>query len=436
MGKNSEGHGAIGHVERIRVLAVGKSPEVARHPAAAGCEIIERAGHVILPGLANAHAHLDLTHIGPMEHDSEAGFVPWIDIVRERRARTPDGIARSVRAGIDLSRRGGVVAVGDIAGAPDGRPTLAPFDVMRAEGMAGVSYVEFFAIGKRELASRERVREMIEGASVQRAREYTRLGLQPHAPYSVDLRSYQWAAEFARARALPLATHLAETIEEREFVAQGTGPQRGFLESIGVWDGDILARIGQGMSPVGHLRGVLESAREAHQPILLVHLNGVTDADIEILARSGASVVYCPRASAYFGAGRTFGPHRYRDMLAAGVNVALGTDSIINLPPGDVTAHGITTLDDMRLLLARDGVPAATLLEMATTNAARAMGLTETWFRLQPGADPLAVAALPIHARADGSSCLDSAIRDGAAPEMLFYRKKCDLAENQAAFGE
>ena len=233
MGKQSEGSDAIGPVDRIRVLAAGKSHEVARHPAAAGCEIIERAGHVILPGLANAHTHLDLTHIGPLEHDAGAGFVPWIDIVRERRARTAEDIARSVRAGIELSRRGGVVAVGDIAGAPDGKPTLVPFEVMRAEGMAGASYVEFFAIGKRESASRERAREVIENADVPHAGDRTCLGLQPHAPYSVDLRSYEWAAEFARARALPFATHLAETIEEREFVARGTGPQRKFLESIG-----------------------------------------------------------------------------------------------------------------------------------------------------------------------------------------------------------
>jgi cytosine/adenosine deaminase-related metal-dependent hydrolase len=208
-----------------------------------------------------------------------------------------------------------------------------------------------------------------------------RLGLQPHAPNTVDLRLYEWAVERARALGLPLATHLAETMVVRRFVMEGAGPQREFLERLGLWDASVLDHIGRGVAPVEHLEPVLAAGR-----FVVAHVNDADDAAIERLAGTGTSVAYCPRASTYFGAERVFGPHRYRDMLEAGVNVALGTDSIVNLPAADVERCGISVLDDMRLLWRRDKTDPCVLLAMATVNGARALGLPESWFSLgQPG---------------------------------------------------
>ena len=123
------------------------------------------------------------------------------------------------------------------------------------------------------------------------------------------------------------------------------------------------------------LVGVLAAGR-----FTVAHVNDADDGAIETLARTGASVVYCPRASAYFGAPGHFGPHRYREMLDAEIPVALGTDSAVNLPE-PLTSLGV--LEEMRLLHARDGTAAATLLRMGTVHGATALGLPREEFIFQ-----------------------------------------------------
>ncbi len=131
------------------LLAAGPTDDVRRHPASRDALAISRPASLLIPGLVNAHAHLDLTHIGPRPHDATADtFVAWIDMIRSRRCRDDQQIAASVRRGIDLSLAGGTVAVGDIAGAPGGRPSLAPWRTLRESPLLGVSFIEFFSIGR------------------------------------------------------------------------------------------------------------------------------------------------------------------------------------------------------------------------------------------------------------------------------------------------
>jgi cytosine/adenosine deaminase-related metal-dependent hydrolase len=177
----------------------------------------------------------------------------------------------------------------------------------------------------------------------------------------------------------PLATHLAETVEEQEFIANGRGPHREFLERIGVWSREALDDFGRGRTPVEHLFEVLRSS-----PFVAAHVNDADDEAIRLLSLTRTTVAYCPRASDYFGAAERFGPHRYRDMLAAGINVALGTDSIVNLP-GDaatVAGGGMSVLDEMRHLFRRDASDPVTLLKLGTLNGALALGLEPGLFRL------------------------------------------------------
>lgn len=366
--------------EGVEIIAVGAAAEVDRHPAAGAAERVSLPASVLLPGLVNAHTHLDLTHIGPQRHDGGAGFMGFVDLVRGGRVSDRKAIAESVERGVELSLAGGSAAVGDIAGVAGGGPSLAAVRALARGPLRGVSYLEFFAVGA---GAEDRLRQtaaVIESGLAETRRGQIRLGLQPHAPYSVSLEGYRWALEQARRVGLPLCTHLAETPEEAQFMAQGTGPFRAFLERLGAWDGRM--DVGVGRRPVEHLSGVL-----ADGPVLAVHVNLASDADIGTLARTGTSVAYCPRASAYFGAERHFGPHRYREMLAAGVNVCMGTDSIINLPASaaDPAAGGISVLDEMRFLWRRDATDAAVLLQMATVNGARALGLDPAPFTLAPG---------------------------------------------------
>ncbi len=364
------------------VLAAGSPSDVRSHPLAVGSERAELPNSVLIPGLVNAHTHLDLTHVGPRPFDPCGGFMGWIDDIRRARASEPGEIAASTRGGIGLALAGGTVAVGDIAGAPRAAPSVAPWTALRDSPLAGVSFLEFFAIGTGEERGRRAVAAALDAAPTS-PRRCARLGLQPHAPNTVSPDGYEWASELGRDRGLPLATHAAETAEEHEFIARGTGPQRELLESLGLWDACAAAAVGHGASPLKHLRPVLERSC-----FLLAHVNGATDEDLSILADTGQSVAYCPRAAAYFGNSVRLGPHRYREMLDRGINVALGTDSIVNLPPGEGPGgvERFSVLDEMRELYRRDGTDAGVLLRMATVGGARALGLHDSGFLFEPGA--------------------------------------------------
>lgn len=404
---------AAGGDGAVEVLAAGTPAQIDTHPASAAAKRLSFPTSILIPGLVNAHTHLDLTHIGPRPHDPGDGFVAWVDVIRAGRHTQDGAIAESVRRGIELSLAGGTVAIGDIAGAPGGQPMLAPWRAMAESGVLGVSFLEFFGIG----ATRERARARLEALLVELPAgtgESARLGLQPHAPNTVDRRLYEWAVAASRRHGLALSTHLAETPEEREFVATGRGPQREMLERLGVFDDSVLDHIGRGEHPVRHLRDVLGSAR-----FVVAHVNDADDDALETLAAAGASVAYCPRASAYFHAERAFGPHRYREMLAAGINVALGTDSIVNLPPeaADPARGGMSILDEMRLLHQRDGTDGRTLLAMGTVNGAAALGLEPGWFAFSPG--PLAgVVAVEAGERSAGSP-LSWILRSGGPATLL-----------------
>ncbi len=398
----------------VEVLAVGQPAALDIPHLPAPDRRLALPAHLILPGLVNAHAHLDLTHFGPIPHDPADGFVRWVEHIRAGRAQTPDDIADSVRRGIALSLAGGSVAVGDIAGAPGGRLTDVPARVLAASRLAGVSFLEFFGIGRSAAGAVERLdrfaRDTLPGLRSALAGSRVRVGLQPHAPNTVDLGVYRWAAALADRHGLPLATHLAETPEERAFVAGATGPQRAMLERFGLWDDSVLHHIGQGRHPVAHLARLLRDHR-----LLCAHVNDAPDEAVRVLAETRTPVVYCPRASAYFGVATHFGPHRYRDMLAAGVRVCLGTDSIVNLD----TSDRISVLDEMRLLHRRDRVDPRTLLAMGTVHGAAALGLDEGPVTLGPG--PLAgLLAVPVA----GGDPWSAAMASDDGPIVLFVNRE------------
>lgn len=354
-------------IEDGRIVASG-SPQSIGSAGDAGDAMEEvLPGEIVIPALVNAHAHLDLTHMGPQPQTGD--FAAWVDRVRSGRARSPEAIAASVREGIRLSRAGGTAIVGDIAGVR----SIVPTQTLRDAGMAAVSYLEVFGIGNTQAATIEFLKAAT--ASQPGIDAGVRFGLQPHAPYSCGPDVYRAVA----AMGLPLSTHLAETRDELEFVASATGPLADMLGRIGVWDDSIT---GFGRHSIDHITNLL-----GDHPLLAAHLNYLDDRHVELLARRKITVAYCPRASAYFGHVN----HRYRDMLAAGVNVALGTDSILCLG----TADRISVLDEMRLLHRRDATDPMTLLAMTTINGARVLGTRESLVTLKPG-ESAGLLALPV----------------------------------------
>lgn len=397
---------------RAAVLAAGPPAEIDRADLPRPTRTLDLSDRLILPALVNAHTHLDLSHIGPVPHDPRHGFVAWVDHIRANRRDTPEGVENAVRSGIALCVAGGTAAVGDIAGAPAGRLTDAPARALARSPLAGVSFLEFFGIGRSAAASVDRLarfaRDDLPKLRHDLGNTPVRMGLQPHAPNTVDLGVYRWASRLASVHDLPLTTHLGETPEEREFIAFGAGPQRAMLERLGVWDDSVLDHLAKGRHPVEHLATVLSEST-----VLCAHVNDATDGAITLLAATRTPVVYCPRASAYFGAAAHFGAHRYRDMLAAGVTVCLGTDSIVNLD----TPDRISVLDEMRLLHRRDGVDARSLLAMATVHGAAALGLASGPVTLNPGPS---AGLLAVPAPRGSRDPWSDAMRSSAPPEVLF----------------
>jgi cytosine/adenosine deaminase-related metal-dependent hydrolase len=383
--------------DRLILLAIGRPGDVRTHPDAVRAHVADLPGTMLLPGLINPHTHLDLTHIGPrpfmQDSAPEAGFLGWVDMIRRERLTDPDAIAASVAQGVRLSRAGGVVAVGDIAGAVSGAPSTAAAHALRRSGMAGTSFIEFFALGS---AWEHRVQNAL-GVHAQAVVESTggslRIGLQPHAPYSVLACAYERALSSAGQTGansdriktydiscVPSCTHLGETTAECELIARGCGPFVDFLQRLGLLDGVTRGEFGLGKSPVEHLGDVI--AR--HGPTL-VHLNHLTDRDIDVLASAckrfhgltGRKIcaVYCPRATAYFHPDPPL-EHRWRDLRAAGLRVSLGTDSIVNLD----TPDRLSPLDEARWVArtVRGEEERRALLGMITTEAAAVVGVAES----------------------------------------------------------
>ncbi|HLP83789.1 MAG TPA: amidohydrolase family protein [Phycisphaerales bacterium] len=373
----------------LKVIAAGPRAEVDILLTGKDARRIDASGCTLLPGLVNAHTHLDLTHIGPLPFDREAGFLSFVKQVLSQRLTDADAITRSVTLGAQLSLQGGVVAVGDIAGVAAGQPTLAPVDAVAATPLHAHSYLEFFAIGTSELANCANLTTIM-GEAATRRYQRVRVGVSPHAPYTVSLHAYEHAVRVARHHGASICTHLAENPEERAFIATGQGPFRDLLDRINLWNDTVAATIGKGATPLAHIKPVLDRALHAEVPVLAAHVNDCDDMGLMTLKKHRVSVVYSPRSSAYFHNHEHFGPHRYRAMLARGINVCLGTDSIINLPAAaNPSAARISTWDEMRFLFARDATQPRDLLAMATTNAARALGMKPAAFTFS-NSDPLA----------------------------------------------
>ena len=345
--------------ERGRIVAAGRPEEIGATPD------VKRLDHrksVIIPALVNTHTHLDLTHIGPQPFSGE--FSDWLRFVQAERTHDEALLTASVRAGVACSLRGGTALVGDIVG------NASPVAVasLAASGLAAVAFMEVFGIGDRETHGQERIRTLMHDLPPRLGS--ARIGIQPHAPYSCARSIYEAAAATGR----PMATHLAESLDEIAFTKGGTGLFIDMLRKLGV-GGTGLGR--WGVHPVDHLAPVLSRSR-----CLVAHLNYLDEAHLDMICNWPISVAYCPRASVYFGHPVPSHPqHSYQAMLDRGMCVALGTDSIICLD----TPDRISVLDEMRLLSRRDGVDPRILLRMGTVHGAMALGVDPAWFTLQPG---------------------------------------------------
>ncbi len=341
-----------------QIADVGGSRELTgRHP---GAQRVDLGDAILLPGLVNAHTHLELTNVSCGQ--SPASFTDWILSIPQRRLpeTVGDATADATAAGIEQCLRFGVTTVGDISQRSHlSRPVLA------ASPLRAVSFGEVLGLGKVRPRT---LRQIASAVDAWHATPRLKIGLTPHAPYTVDLRTYRDCLGIAQRLNLPLATHLAETPDETIFLQHQQGPFQSLWQQLGSWSDDVqTAR----MTPVRFA----ESIGLLAHPTLLAHVNYLDDEELALLANGCASAVYCPRTHAYFN----HPPHRWREMRQAGINVAIGTDSCASSPD-------LNLLDDLRLVHQdHPQYSLADLWRMITIDGARALGLDSDIGSIEPG---------------------------------------------------
>ena len=357
-------------VEGERIAYVGP-----RHGAPPGDDV-ELGAALLLPGLVNAHTHLELTAMrGMLEGLS---FPDWI--VRLQRAKVAvldrDRLLDAARAGLAEGIRNGITCYADTC--DSGVALIA----MREAGVRGIMYQEVFGPDPGHAATAlEELKAKVEGhrADIDGLRS---LGVSPHAPYTVSDELFALVAAYARAESLPVAVHIAESHEEELLVSEGAGRFGEGLRRRGIAVGP------RARSPVA----LLERAGVLGARTLAIHCVRADDADIAALAASDTAVAHCPISNAKLGHG--IAP--VTRMIARGIRVGLGSDSM-------ASNNRMHLLEEARsAVLAQQiakrspcAMSAREALVMATIGGARALGLDGRIGSLEAGKDA-DLAAFPL----------------------------------------
>ncbi len=338
----------------------------------------------IMPGLVNAHTHLDLTGMKGLA-EPRPDFVGWLrEVIAYRRTLSSDDIQNDIAEGIAECLRCGTTLVGDISG--DG----TSWELLAESPLGAVVFRELLGLPKPRAEQAWIAAQQWLGAATPTAR--CRPGLSPHAPYSVRVSLMRAASQAG----VPVAVHLAESPFERELLTDHTGPFVPFLQDLGVWD------------PVGLSKGpehVIRLTTGGDNPVLFIHGNYLAaSASIP----SNASIVYCPRTHAAF----EHPPHPFREFLSRGVRVCLGTDSLASNPD-------LSLLEEARFVYRmHPDLPPSTILAMATLAGAQALGRADDTGSLVPGkhADFVVV---PLTAPASGDPVAD-VLESSTGPTQVF----------------
>ena len=266
---------------------------------------------IILPGLVNAHTHLELTAMRGYLENEERDFFAWLrklTIARLERL-TPDDIRVSATWGACEAVRAGITSVDDASDS-----ATMSMRALQDVGLRGVVYQESFGPDPRLVTENfEKLKLKVqELRSTQNA--LVRAGVSPHAPYTVCGPQLELIADLAKTESLPLMMHAAESEAEDLFVREGCGV---FADGLAQREIEWKA---PGISTIQYLKqvGILGT-----RP-LLAHCIRVDDEDVETLRSSSAKVAHCPKSNAKLGHGRA----PFAKFIAAGVTVGLGSDSV------------------------------------------------------------------------------------------------------------
>lgn len=338
-----------------RVVAVGPDALVPRPPEVPDEQF---ADGILLPGLVNTHTHLELTGLELGRPDPDFG--DWIARVRAiKETRSAEEFLAAAGRGLADCYASGVTTIADTG------DSGSVIRAMAQAGASGVAYQEVFGPHPAQLEeSLAGLRGRVEEAGCF-AGGRVRLGLSPHAPYTVSGPLYAAVADWAASDGLPLAVHLAESRAESDLMGRGAGR---FAEA---WHRrGIPLPEGPGRSPVEWLdrHGVLT------ERTLCIHLVQAGPADLGRLARRRCAVAHCPLSNAAHGHGAA----PLAGFLSHGLRVGLGTDSVLSVSRLDLLAEA-------RAARALAGLDAESALALCTLGGAAALGLEREIGSLEAG---------------------------------------------------
>lgn len=342
-------------------------------------EVLDFGEAVLLPGLVNVHTHLDYTVMRGLLED--IAFFPWIrELTRRKAALQEDDWNASATFGAAEAVAGGVTTLGDCTdsgAAMIGAKTL---------GLRGIVYQEVFGID--ELQPVEQILSdlslRVRALRWQATGTLLRVGISPHAPYTVRPALFRALANFAQANETPVCIHASESLAESELIRHGGGTIAAMFARRGiVWNAPET-------SPVAYLH----STGIVNDRTLLVHGVQFSAADRPIITETGAAWAHCPKSNAKLGNGiaplglmrSCYPPEQAR--------IGLGSDSVASNNTMDMFEEMRFAVLAQRARRHRyDAMTARQALEMATRGGARALGLEQQIGSLEPGkqADIIAV---------------------------------------------
>ena len=319
-------------------------------------KILDLGDAILLPGLVNAHCHLDYTGMAGIWPPPRT-FTDWIPRMLAAKAEwSYSDYARSWISGAKMLVQSGTTTVADIEAAPE----LLP-DVWDSTPLRLVSFLELTGVRSKRDPAEILQEALAKIDSIPHPR--CSAALSPHAPYSTSPELLRLCAHAARNKKLPVAVHVAESTQEFDMFTHARGEMFEWLKRNGRDNSDC----GIG-TPIQHL----ERAGLIGKNLLAIHANYLADTDFALLAGKGLSIVHCPRSHTYFQH-REFPLDKF---LAAKVNVCLGTDSLATVAKNDKQELELNLFQEMQVLArAHPALSPETILKMATLNGARALGM-------------------------------------------------------------
>ncbi|MFM7321923.1 MAG: amidohydrolase family protein, partial [Armatimonadota bacterium] len=322
---------------------------------------IDFGNAAILPGFVNAHAHLDYTVMRSLLPNKP--FFEWIRELVSLKAHFQQ------RDWLESAQLGAVEMAGaGITTVADASDSGAGIGAMLSSGLRGIVFREVFGIESApesesiigRLASK--VADMRRMVAAAEATDRIGLGISPHAVYTVRPDLLRDLAEFARGKSLVQMIHADESAEEEALLRHGTGPFAAMFAARGIrW-----------RTPGGSAISHIAASGGFEAPTIAVHCVHIDADDPLRMVRSGVSVVHCPRSNANLGAGSA----PLRMMLDAGLDVGLGTDSVLSSGRTDFFEEMRSMVHQTRL---REGdarlIPAREAIRIATLGGARALGM-------------------------------------------------------------